>query len=214
MVDYSISKAYYTFSPKKTSSFMKKFFTTLLALVGMVAGFTLTSCGGGGGGDEDENLSGVSFSFGSTVGYNMEFGDRAPETNDYKILMTSGSGEDMEASLFQVSGAAPNTFALSIEGWDSSDSAALVTILTGVGKDKVGTLDFGSGYLTFNLKRSGADERNNSYMITWTIPSGAFYTLESAPSNKIYFNVDPDSDPKGGPLYEPVDVIHYGHKNP
>ncbi len=31
---------------------MKKFFTSLLALVGMVAGFTLTSCGGGGGGDD------------------------------------------------------------------------------------------------------------------------------------------------------------------
>ena len=36
---------------------MKKFFASLLALVGMVAGLTLTSCGGGGGGSE--NLSGI-----------------------------------------------------------------------------------------------------------------------------------------------------------
>ena len=36
---------------------MKKFFASLLALVGMVAGLTLTSCGGGGGGGE--NLSGI-----------------------------------------------------------------------------------------------------------------------------------------------------------
>ena len=36
---------------------MKKFFTSLLALVGMVAGFTLTSCGGGGGGSSFEGLS-------------------------------------------------------------------------------------------------------------------------------------------------------------
>lgn len=32
---------------------MKKIFLPLLALVGMVAGFTLCSCGGGGGGDND-----------------------------------------------------------------------------------------------------------------------------------------------------------------
>ena len=36
---------------------MKKFFTSLLALVGMVVGFTLTSCGGGGGGSNFEGLT-------------------------------------------------------------------------------------------------------------------------------------------------------------
>ena len=36
---------------------MKKIFLPLLALVGMVTGFTLTSCGGGGGGSNFEGLS-------------------------------------------------------------------------------------------------------------------------------------------------------------
>ncbi len=38
---------------------MKKIFLGLLALAGMVAGFTLTSCGGGGGGNQ--NLAGTIF---------------------------------------------------------------------------------------------------------------------------------------------------------
>lgn len=50
---------------------MKKFFTSLLALVGMVAGFTLTSCGGGGGGGS--NFEGLSITTGTSPETTMYF---------------------------------------------------------------------------------------------------------------------------------------------
>ena len=58
---------------------MKKIFLPLLALVGMVTGFTLTSCGGGGGGSEDEiiQLTGLSIEAPAGLGgFVMEVQDR------------------------------------------------------------------------------------------------------------------------------------------
>ena len=57
---------------------MKKFFTSLLALVGMVAGFTLTSCGGGGGGDDAlVNIAGLKIEGPSGLsGFTMEVNER------------------------------------------------------------------------------------------------------------------------------------------
>ncbi|MBQ2870042.1 MAG: hypothetical protein IJE88_08460 [Akkermansia sp.] len=57
---------------------MKKIFLPLLALVGMVTGFTLTSCGGGGG-SEDEiiQLTGLSIEAPAGLGgFEMEVQDR------------------------------------------------------------------------------------------------------------------------------------------
>lgn len=77
---------------------MKKFFTSLLALVGMVAGFTLTSCGGGGGGG-DSNLTGLQVSTaGTTPTFTLRFEEKyAPQLNMYTCsyvlgrAMTTGS---------------------------------------------------------------------------------------------------------------------------
>ncbi|MBQ6940928.1 MAG: hypothetical protein IJN23_00005 [Akkermansia sp.] len=53
---------------------MKKFFASLLALVGMVAGLALTSCGGGGGGG---NLSGKSIvASGTIAAYSISIGEK------------------------------------------------------------------------------------------------------------------------------------------
>ena len=51
---------------------MKKIFLPLLALCGMIAGFSLTSCGGGGGGDGTHNFSGKTIRyFGNTMAGSM-----------------------------------------------------------------------------------------------------------------------------------------------
>ena len=57
---------------------MKKFFTSLLALAGMVVGFTLTSCGGGGGGgDALVNIAGLEIEGPAGLsGFTMEVTDR------------------------------------------------------------------------------------------------------------------------------------------
>ena len=70
---------------------MKKFFASLLALVGMVAGLTLTSCGGGGGGG-DSNLVGLQVSTaGTTPGFTLQFEERyAPQLNMYTCSYTLG----------------------------------------------------------------------------------------------------------------------------
>lgn len=70
---------------------MKKFFTSLLALAGMVVGFTLTSCGGGGGGG-DSNLMGLQVSTaGTTPGFTLQFEERyAPQLNMYTCSYTLG----------------------------------------------------------------------------------------------------------------------------
>ena len=51
---------------------MKKIFLPLLALCGMIAGFSLTSCGGGGGGDGTHNFSGKTIRYyGNTMAGSM-----------------------------------------------------------------------------------------------------------------------------------------------
>ena len=53
---------------------MKKFFASLLALVGMVAGLTLTSCGGGGG---SSSLSGITIiANGASSSYQISIGEK------------------------------------------------------------------------------------------------------------------------------------------
>lgn len=72
---------------------MKKIFTTLLALVGMVAGFTLTSCGGGGGGGDEigPNLEGLDVQLsGGTPYFHMYIGERRGRTNNYACTYQLG----------------------------------------------------------------------------------------------------------------------------
>ena len=77
---------------------MKKTFTSLLALAGMVVGFTLCSCGGGGGGG-DSNLTGLQVSTaGTTPAFTLQFEEKyAPQLNMYTCsyilgrAMTTGS---------------------------------------------------------------------------------------------------------------------------
>lgn len=92
MVDYGTSKAYYTFLPLQTRKYMKKFFASLLALVGMVAGLTLTSCGGGGGGsDTNPSMEGLEIKLsGSTPNFSMTFIERRGQTDNYGCLVELG----------------------------------------------------------------------------------------------------------------------------
>ena len=65
---------------------MKKFFASLLALVGMVAGLTLTSCGGGGGGSS--NLSGITIiANGTSASYVISIGAKVDGS-----ITSNGSG--------------------------------------------------------------------------------------------------------------------------
>lgn len=71
---------------------MKKIFLGLLALVGMVAGFTLTSCGGGGGSDDVIDISGLRLtSSGTTPLVVISFDSRIGRGNAYFCSMTFGN---------------------------------------------------------------------------------------------------------------------------
>ena len=72
---------------------MKKIFLSLLALCGMVAGFTLSSCGGGGGG----NLAGTTILLQSGQGYYIQFAEKLQGTNQsYAARMWNDGGEDTD----------------------------------------------------------------------------------------------------------------------
>ena len=71
---------------------MKKIFLGLLALVGMVAGFTLTSCGGGGGSDDVIDISGLRLtSGGSTPLVVISFDSRIGRGNSYFCSLAFGN---------------------------------------------------------------------------------------------------------------------------
>lgn len=68
---------------------MKKTFTSLLALVGMVVGFTLCSCGGGGGSDDEiVNLDGLEITSLTSSETWMKFTKAA--TNYYALQLSFG----------------------------------------------------------------------------------------------------------------------------
>ena len=124
---------------------MKKFFASLLALVGMVAGLTLTSCGGGGGGG---NLSGTtimangaSSAYQISIGKKVEGSEIAPGLGAYECTisdvegsMTSNMvmtitkleyGEDDETIKRLEAAVAPASFV-------ADDNAAFYNIITGI----------------------------------------------------------------------------------
>lgn len=67
---------------------MKKFFLPILAACGMLAGFTLSSCGGGGGGDVD--ISGVEIVASATPRFTMQLGARMGQSNLYEATYIFG----------------------------------------------------------------------------------------------------------------------------
>ena len=79
---------------------MKKFFASLLALVGMVAGLTLTSCGGGGGGGE--NLSGTEMIVnGSVATYRVSFVSKISD-DSYEALISDFANTTISSMLITV----------------------------------------------------------------------------------------------------------------
>lgn len=119
MVDYGTSKAYYTFLPLQTRKYMKKFFTSLLALVGMVAGLTLSSCGGGGSSDTNPSMEGLEITLsGSTPNFSLTFVERRGQTDNYECLIGLG-GAVTEGSFAMQPGfpqVNPNTGAVVFQG--------------------------------------------------------------------------------------------------
>lgn len=120
MVDYGTSKAYNTFLPLQTRKYMKKFFTSLLALVGMVAGLTLSSCGGGGGSsDTNPSMEGLVITLsGSTPNFSLTFVERRGMTDNYECLIGLG-GAVTEGSFAMQPGfpqVDPNTGAVVFQG--------------------------------------------------------------------------------------------------
>ena len=73
---------------------MKKFLFTVAAVLGLVTGLTLTSCGGGGGGDA-ANLSGITISAnGPASTYRIRLVERQKDTA-YSALIMDGSGRNV-----------------------------------------------------------------------------------------------------------------------
>lgn len=86
---------------------MKKTFTSLLALAGMVVGFTLCSCGGGGGGGDDEivNLDGLEITSLTSTETSMNF---TKASANYYVLQLSFGGSTSDGH-FLVKGFTPGS---------------------------------------------------------------------------------------------------------
>ncbi|MBP3499288.1 MAG: hypothetical protein J6J97_04285 [Akkermansia sp.] len=85
---------------------MKKTFTSLLALAGMVVGFTLCSCGGGGGGnDEIVNLDGLEITSLTSTETSMQF---TKASANYYALQLSFGGSNSDGH-FLVKGFTPGS---------------------------------------------------------------------------------------------------------
>lgn len=85
---------------------MKKTFTSLLALAGMVVGFTLCSCGGGGGSDDEiVNLDGLEITSLTSTETSMNF---TKASANYYVLQLSFGGSNSEGH-FLVKGFTPGS---------------------------------------------------------------------------------------------------------
>ena len=124
---------------------MKKFFASLLALVGMVAGLTLTSCGGGGGGG---NLSGTTImANGATSAYQISIGEKVNSsgtTNEGAYYCTIADVALTEVSELVMTVDEPVQFGedgksiellkatVSVSSADPNENAAFYNLITGI----------------------------------------------------------------------------------
>lgn len=89
---------------------MKKFFVSLLAVAGMIVGFSLSSCGGGGGGGT--NLSGhMITAVCNQCAYTIEFGDKLG--TGYHAVISDVVGYDFSPIVLSIS---------EVQGSDEKDS--------------------------------------------------------------------------------------------
>ena len=124
---------------------MKKFFASLLALVGMVAGLTLTSCGGGGGGG---SLSGTTImANGATSAYQISIGEKvnsSGSTNEGAYYCTIADVALTEVSELVMTVDEPVQFGedgksivllkatVSVSSADPNENAAFYNLITGI----------------------------------------------------------------------------------
>ena len=185
MVDYSISKAYYTFLPPNTKS-MKKFFASLLALVGMVAGLTLTSCGGGGGGQTNLDNTNIIVT-GGTISYQISFGSKLEGTGFYdgyigevtglkgvRVLISPAVNVDKTDT--ETGLPSEMSCTMSMSEWENDSAAVFASILSGGYKSNVN--GFSANNLTFTLKENGG-----AYSLTWSWTGEASYTTPNENGN-------------------------------
>ena len=161
---------------------MKKFFASLLALVGMVAGLALTSCGGGGGGQTNLDNTNI-YVTGSTIAYQISFGSKLEGTGFYNATIGSLNGEVQVSAL--ISGNVDTnktdtetglpselTCTISTTDWDDNSAVVFASILTGGYKGTANGISVTD--LTFTLTKEGGN-----YVLIWNWDGVAQYTTPS-----------------------------------
>ena len=172
---------------------MKKTFTSLLALAGMVAGFTLTSCGGGGGGGE--NFTGDQYYMTSTSGVNyyLQIDERVGASDMYRARLYSGDrSEIVEIALSLTSSDGQSaTFTVGADSWEIEDRAGFVTIFTGTDVNSVVNVSIAGIQCT--IKK---EEKEKGCSITWVIPADSYYKIEDDTKQHYFaWEMDDTVDP-------------------
>jgi hypothetical protein len=213
MIDYSISKADYTFH--RIYTHMKKIFLPFLALCGMITGLTLTSCGGGGGGGAT-NMAGMIISVQSGVTYDMVFGDKVMGSdNAYYVTLVTPEGDTSPVTA-------------DITAWPSgegkiSSPAGLIGLKGSLSAD---TYDYDDMELFFNILAAGAAENEDGEMpetqtlyapATFHIQAGenfpvamqwTVYMLDAAEEEEDPLN-PPLNPPNNGPEFIPFNLAEH-----
>jgi len=164
---------------------MKKFFASLLALVGMVAGLALTSCGGGGGGQT--NLDNTNIIVSSGIAYQISFGSKLEGTGFYDGYIGEVTGkkgvrilisETVTVNETDTETGLPSDMSctMSMTEWENDSAKVFAAILNGGYIDNVN--GFSAQNLTFTLKKNGG-----AYSLTWSWTGDAKYTTPSNNGN-------------------------------
>ena len=161
---------------------MKKFFASLLALVGMVAGLALTSCGGGGGGKTNLDNTNI-YVTGGTIAYQISFGSKLEGTGYYNATIGSLNTEVLVSALISVEVSTNKTdtetglpseltCTISATDWDDASPIVFASILTDGYKGNANGIT--APGLKFTLKEDG-----EAYSLTWSWTGAASYTTPS-----------------------------------
>ncbi|MBQ9829293.1 MAG: hypothetical protein IJO38_03025 [Akkermansia sp.] len=164
---------------------MKKFFASLLALVGMVAGLALTSCGGGGGQTNLDNTNIIVS--GGGISYQISFGSKLEGTGLYDGYIGEVTGLKGVRVLISPSVNVKKTdtetglpsdmsCTMSMAEWENESAAVFAAILSGGYKSNVN--GFSANNLTFTLKEDGG-----AYSLTWSWTGEASYTTPNENGN-------------------------------